>query len=187
MLRGKCHLLVFQWGGEQPIEWSLVLSPYSVGPVIAISLSLPCPALSSFTRSTLPPCIDIGSAWESAIEWGSLIAIGEVPGCSPPFLGTSLSTGCSFPWSVFLSSVFSSFSFLTCHLQGNAICEFFQRKENDQPIYTVWKQEQEKNEALHRCLPEYWECSIASRGLSLSRLLTSLLRYELRSLQGSPL
>lgn len=40
--RGKCHLLVFQWGGEQPIEWSLVLSPYSVGPVIAISLSLPC-------------------------------------------------------------------------------------------------------------------------------------------------
>lgn len=120
--RGKRHLLVFQWGGEQPIEWSLVLSPYSVGPVIAISLSLPCPALSSFTRSTLPPCIDIGSAWESAIEWGSLIAVGEVPGCSPPFLGTSLSTGCSFPRSVFLSSVFSSFSFLTCHLQGNAIC-----------------------------------------------------------------
>lgn len=107
LLTGKRHLLVFQWGGEQPIEWSLVLSPYSVGPVIAISLSLPCPALSSFTRSTLPPCIDIGSAWESAIEWGSLIAVGEVPGCSPPFLGTSLFTGCSFPRSVFLSSVYN--------------------------------------------------------------------------------
>lgn len=49
------------------------------------------------------------------------------------------------------------------------------------------EKDKEKNEALHRCLPGYLECGIASRGLSLSRLLASLLRYELRSLRGSPL
>jgi hypothetical protein len=111
-----------------------------------------CPALSSFTRSTLPPCIDIGSAWESAIEWLSLYTVGVRKTSAPSDKSN---------YGILLSSIgllrFSFFFFLLFDmpLKGKCYLLVFQRKGNDRPIDTIWKEEQEKSEALHRSLPEY--------------------------------
>lgn len=39
-----------------------------------------------------------------------------------------------------------------------------EERKTDRPIFPVWKQEQEKNEALHRCLPvRMWYCFTRSQ------------------------